>query len=674
MPKTYQLQSSFNNGVLDETMRARLDTQQYFQGVEQADNIKFIPQGGARRREGFKFIAALDGVCRIIPLVMSSDQRYVLAFTNNKISVLRADTDIMVDTIVTTYTQAQLFELDFAQSGDDMLLTHPLHVPRIITRGATDSDFTIVDVAFTNDSIPENDFNDSQSPTAVSEIQRLTFSGSFATGAGYKLNLESIDTETLTYSDNSSHADDIRDVLLDLVNTPDTGITVVRASPNVFDVTFAGTAAKNWRQMSGRRIDGGSGSVAVTTTQDGSPRTEPVWSNTRGWPKTCTFHEGRLWFGGSLALPTTVWGSFVNSYFNFAFGRSRDDQGIQYSLQTDQNNKITAIYSSTTLQVFTTGGEFVVFQNEFDPITPANIRILNHTRYGTAAVKPTDIEGSVTFVQRTGKAIREMFTEQGRKFTAPSISYLAPSLIRDPIELDAVRGTSSEDANYIHAVNSDGTMAVFNTLKDQNVSAWSIWNTDGDYTSIAVAFSDLYMVCKRIVNGATVYYLEKGDEDFYTDSSIYNPAVNSNVVTGLTHLEGKTVKVVGDGAVLLDRVVASGQITLERSVVSVRIGLEYDATLKTMPISQDSGAGRNLAQEIRVNKVTLELSNSLGVIVNGNRLPDRRVGDPFDTVPAPFTGRKDTPILGWAKTQQITINHTDPVGMTILGIALEVNG
>ena len=318
MPKTYQLQSSFNNGVLDETMRARLDTQQYFQGVEQADNIKFIPQGGARRREGFKFITALDGACRIIPLVMSSEQRYVLAFTNNKISVLRADTDIMVDTIVTTYTQAQLFELDFAQSGDDMLLTHPLHVPRIITRGATDADFTIVDVAFTNDSIPENDFNDSQSPTAVSEIQRLTFSGSFAAGAGYKLNLESIDTETLTYSDNSSHADDIRDVLLDLVNTPDTGITVVRASPNVFDVTFAGTAAKNWRQMSGRRIDGGSGSVSVSTAQNGSPRTEPVWSNTRGRPKTCTFHEGRLWFGGSQALPTTVWGSFVNSYFNFS--------------------------------------------------------------------------------------------------------------------------------------------------------------------------------------------------------------------------------------------------------------------------------------------------------------------------------------------------------------------
>ena len=52
MAKTYNLQSSFNKGVLDKSMRARMDTEQYFQGVEQADNFKFIPQGGASRREG----------------------------------------------------------------------------------------------------------------------------------------------------------------------------------------------------------------------------------------------------------------------------------------------------------------------------------------------------------------------------------------------------------------------------------------------------------------------------------------------------------------------------------------------------------------------------------------------------------------------------------------------
>jgi len=670
MPKSYLLQSSFNNGVLDQTMRARMDTAQYFQGVEQGDNIKFIPQGGARRRQGLEYIATLAGACRLIPLVMSSTQRYILAFTNNSIAVYRADTDTLVDTIVTTYTTAELFELDFAQSGDDMLIVHEDHIPAIISRGATDADFTITDVGFTE--IPDTDFNDASSPASTSEIQTLTYS--IGTGASYKLNLEGIDTETLIYANTIDHADDIQAVLIDLINTPDTDITVVRTSSNLFTITFADSAAKDWRQCTGRRTDGGVGTILGATTQTGVPRTEPVWSAGRGYPKTCTFHEGRLWFGGSKSLPTTVWGSYVNSFFNFGFGRSRDDQGIQYSLQTDQNNKIAAVYSAQTLQIFTAGGEFVVFQNEFDPITPTNIRILNHTRYGAKAVKPTDIEGTVTFVQRTGKAMREMFSDQGRSYTAPSISYLAPNLIVDPIELDSLRGTGSEDANYIHAVNSDGTMAVFNTLKDQNVAAWSLWNTTGNFTSIAVAFDDLYLVCEREINSSTVYYLEKANENYFMDSTIEVTGVGSTVVTGLGHLEGETVKVKADGAVLLDNVVSGGQITVERVVTDVEIGLGYTATIKTMPVTQNAGAGFNLDQEIRVSKCTLELYQSLGLIVNGYRLADRKIGDPVGTPPDPYTGRKNTPILGWAKTQQITITHSDPVAMTLLGMQLEVNG
>ena len=671
MPKSYSLQSSFNNGFLDPTMYARMDTQQYSQGVAQADNVKFLPQGGARKRAGFQYIATLTAETRIIPLVMSNTQRYILAFSNNQLKVFRADTDALVDTVVTTYTTAQLFELDFAQSGDDMLLVHEDHIPRIVARGATDADFTITDVAFVE--IPEVDFNDGDSPPATSEIQRVTFS-SFTTSAGYKLSLEGIDTETLSYANTDDHAEELQAILLDLINTPDTGIVVTRVSSNLFEITFSDSAAKPWRLISGRRIDGGSGTVGASRTQTGVARVEPAWSAGRGYPKTCTFHESRLWFGGSLALPTTVWGSYVNSFFNFGFGRSRDDQGIQYSLQTDQNNKITAIYSSNTLQIFTAGAEFVVFQNEFDPITPNNVRILNHTRYGSKQVKPTDIEGTVTFVQRTGKAIREMFSEQGRTYTAPSISYLAPSLIVDPIELDAIRGTSSEDANYIHAVNSDGSMAVFNTLKDQNVASWSLWNTEGDFTSIAVAFDGLYVVCKRVINSVTVYYLEKANDSFYIDSAIEVTGVGSATVTGLGHLEGETVRVKADGALLLDNVVTSGQVVLERSVTDVQIGLAYTATIKTMPVTQNAGAGINLDQEIRVSKCTLELYQSLGLIVNGIRLSDRKIGDAVGAPPTPFTGRKNTPLLGWLKTQQVTITHSDPVEMTLLGIQLEVNG
>ena len=33
---------------------------------------------------------------------------------------------------------------------------------------------------------------------------------------------------------------------------------------------------------------------------------EDAWSNSRGWPFTATFHEGRLYFGGSASLPSSL--------------------------------------------------------------------------------------------------------------------------------------------------------------------------------------------------------------------------------------------------------------------------------------------------------------------------------------------------------------------------------
>lgn len=672
MPKSFSLQSSFNNGVLDPTMQARFDTQQYFQGVAIGDNVKFLPQGGARKRPGQQYIATLAGEARIIPLVFDTDQVYIVVLTNNLITIYR--NDAAVDTVVTVYTTAQLFQMDYAQSGEDIIFVHEDHVPRILAKGATDADFTITDVTFVEQ--PQYDFQDASSPASTSEVQRITFS-SVATNATYKITLEGIDTDEIVYQNSDDGAANIQDALIDMLNTPDQGIAVVRASSNVYDVTFSGVAAKDWRTMTGRRTDAGAGSISAAETTPGVSSAEVTWSATRGYPRTVTFHESRLWFGGSKTRPTTMWGSYVNSFFNFGFGRGRDDQGIEYTLNTDQNNRINAIYSSRTLQVFTTGGEFAVVQNEFDPITPGNLRILSQTHYGAKKVKPVDIEGVVTFVQRTGKAIREMYSEStgvAQTYSAPSISYLAPSLIDNPVQLDTLRGTSAEDANYILAVNSDGTLAVFNTLRDQNVSAWSLWKTNGLYTSIAVGVDDLYCVVKRVINSATVYFLEKSNDDLNTDAAKIYTGNGSATLTGLAHLEGEEVRVKGDDAVLSNETVDTASITADQSVDDAEVGLEYTVTIKTMPITQNPGAGFDLNNEIRITRCTVELLNSLGIMVNGITLADRQMGDAMDTPPAPFTGRKSTPLLGWGKVNQVTITQNDPVPMTILALGLEVDG
>ena len=67
---------------------------------------------------------------------------------------------------------------------------------------------------------------------------------------------------------------------------------------------------------------------------------ENTWSNTRGWPKSATFHEGRLYFGGAKSRPNTIWGSKVVDYFNFDIGTALDDESVEATINTSQLNSI----------------------------------------------------------------------------------------------------------------------------------------------------------------------------------------------------------------------------------------------------------------------------------------------------------------------------------------------
>ena len=78
---------------------------------------------------------------------------------------------------------------------------------------------------------------------------------------------------------------------------------------------------------------------------------EPVWSDKRGWPCSVTFHQGRLWFGGSKSRPQTVWGSKVGMFNKFDPTSGYDNDAIEFTLDTADLNKITDIYSMRNLLI-----------------------------------------------------------------------------------------------------------------------------------------------------------------------------------------------------------------------------------------------------------------------------------------------------------------------------------
>jgi len=555
MPRVINLQTSFNSGVLDPRLAARTDVKHFYQGAAIAENVQSLPQGGMKRRPGFKYVANIGTEARLVAFSFNVEQTYLLVFTNNNIAVYKDD--VHQADITTTYTTSQLFELQWTQSADTMIIVHEDHAPAKLVRGSTHSSWTLSNITLIN--IPQYDF--------------------------------------------------------------------------------------------------GSGDVNV-------------WSATRGWPKSATFYQGRLWFGGSKSRPQTLWGSVTNDFFSFDVGTGLDDEALDLTLDTDQVNAIVSVYAGRHFQVFTTGGEFSI--NDL-PITPKKSAVRRQTLFGASTIPPKSIDGSTIFVDRTGKSVREfLYAYAEDAYTSGTVSLLASHLLNSPVDMDSLRGTDSADANYVYFVNSDGTVAVYNSLRAQEVGGWTKWTTSGTIESVSVVVEDVYFLVKRAINGVTKRYLEKVDPDSYTDANVRKTQASSATITGLAHLNDEECRVRSDGAVVTSATPSNGSITMLTAGTDVEVGLNYDTKIKTMPVNQDFQDGPILTRKKRIVRVEANLYESIGVTVNGEYLVDRSFGMNLGGGVTPFTGIKEMFLLGWTDLAQVEITQADPAPMTLLGIGLEV--
>jgi hypothetical protein len=671
MARVWSLQSSFNRGELDPRLVGRKDLQAYYAGARQAKNVVTLVQGGIRRRNGTEFIAE-DDDGRIFNFSFSTEVNYCLLFTNLQCEVFKDG--VSQTTFVTPYTLAQVKEIDYIQSADTALLFHADVQPREISR-TSDVSWSISAITFSN--TPQYDFNDASSPTPVSEVQDVQF-GTTNEGDLYKLGLNGVLTDEIAYASPgatgaTTNENNIRDALLALRNTANDGISVSQTGtgPDVYRVTFSGNSADDWDLLTGVPISVKNSSFQISTVEiaAGTSRAEDVWSNARGWPQNAVFHEARLWLGGSTFRPSTIWGSKVNFFFDFGDGKARDDEGIDVTLDTDQVNAITGMFSNRTLQVFTSGGEFSV---NASPITPTNIAVLPQTNFGTKKVRPVTIDGLTLFVQRTGKAVRNFFfVDESKAYSSSSVSVLASHLINDPVELAVSRGTSAVDANYAYILNSDGSLSVYNSLAAEDVQGFTNWVTDGEVMSVTVVDDLLYMYVKRTIGGVDTYFLEREDPTLTTDSSA--SATSTDTLTGLSHLNGETIEVIADGAYQGEFVVSGGQVTIDRTADLITGGINFIPIVESMPLNIPLQNGPNSALPKRIVRAGLELFESNGVLVNGERIADKTMGvDVFDP-PSPQTGLERIFLQGWDVESTLTITQDEPVPMTVLAAYLEVS-
>jgi len=150
-----------------------------------------------------------------------------------------------------------------------------------------------------------------------------------------------------------------------------------------------------------------------------------------------------------------------------------------------------------------------------------------------------------------------------------------------------------------------------------------------------------------------------------------------DTVGGLTHLEGKTVSILADGAVMPQVTVTGGVAALQRASTVVHVGLPYASDLETLPMAlQMEAFGQGRAKN--VNEAFLRVYRSSGIFVgpNADNLVEakQRTTEPYGSPPALKTDEisvKLTPT--WQQAGRIYVRQSDPLPLTIVGLTLEVS-
>lgn len=727
------LQNDFTSGEVDPKLRARSDLEQYRSALASAKNITVQPQGGAKRRPGSRYIASLPSdagqAVRMVSFEFSTDVSYMLVFTPGKMHVFKdgalvtningSGNDYLA---VAGITSSIIPTMNWTQQYDTLIVVHEDLEPLKIFRGGSDTVWTASTLTLTNAPYYNYDTVELYPKSTITPSDTsgtVTITASAYTGDTGSL--QGATTTTMTLKAAASATDDIY-VGLCIVMTSGAQSGLARKITDYNGTTKVATVYPAWTtppvatdnykvvpyaaesvnqyinaQPYGRArivkfLTDTSVQVYVTVpfpstdaiaSGDHSAECfyEPVWSATRGWPRSVAFYQGRMYFGGSKGRPSTIWGSRVGQYFDFNIGESFADDSVEATADTGQLNAINDIYPGRALQIFASGGEFYAPQPGDDPITPQNFFLKLQTENGSrSGVRVVNVEGGTIFIQRQGKALQEfIYADTQAAFTSARISLLSSHLLKSPVEMAVRAATSTDEGDRLLIVNeTDGSIACYTLLRSQKVIAASEWTTDGEYLSVGVDLDDIYVVVKRTLPDTSVnYYVELFDEDLLVDcakdATVGSP---TSGVSGLSFLEGETIKVIRDGVVGADKTVTSGAITFDRNAEeSYQVGLDYSIEIKTLPAAPRLQQGSIRSMRKRVYDITADLFETQNLTIQGRNIAFRQFGeDVLDSAVADYTGLKKVEcMLGYDREGAITITQNQPLKATVLGIEYKLS-
>lgn len=390
-----------------------------------------------------------------------------------------AGTAAKVYEITTPWSDTMADDVQWAQDGNTLYLTHSDKMVRKLTR-SSDTSWTLATVVFTD------------GPYLDTNISTTTITPSGTTGS---ITLTaSASTFAATDTSGSGGSGEI-DRLVRIKIGSDYGYAKITAYSSATSVTASVLST----------IGGTSG---ATNWKLGS------FSSTTGFPKAVYFFEQRLMLAATTSEPNGVWGSVIGLTEDMTPGTT-DTDALDYTLATRDQTSVqwlAALQNDLfcgTLQseINLTGGDTI--------LKPDSPQVIPNSFVGSIPIMPLFAGNSILFIDRTALSVMELslitdaVTRQ--KFRTVDLNWHASDITSGGI----IRSSYQKNPeNVAWFVLSGGTLASLSYDRVNSVVAWHTHELGGVSGSATVTVTDY----ANIAVGTTIV-ITKSDGDTVTFTS-----------------------------------------------------------------------------------------------------------------------------------------------------------
>jgi hypothetical protein len=419
------------------------------------------------------------------------------------------------------------------------------------------------------------------------------------------------------------------------------------------------------------------------------PNVSNPFSGTGDYPGAVSYFEQRRAFAGTTNKPQNIWMTKSGTESNLSFSLpTRDDDSINFRIAAREANTIRHIVPLSDMILLTSSAEWRITSQNTDALTPTSINVKPQSYIGANNAQPAIINNTLLYAAARGGHVRELgYSDKFAGYVTGDLSLRAPHLFDGLDIVDIAYAKAPQPVVWF--VSSNGKLLGLTYVPDQQVSAWHQHDTDGDFESICVVAEGtedaLYCVVKRTVDGNTVRYVERmadrlfGDQEnaYFVDCGLTYDGAPSDTLSGLDHLEGKTVSILVDGAVHPRRVVTSGEVSLDVEGSVVHIGLPITSDLGTLPLAMGIDNAFGQGRYKNINKVYLRVYRSSGIFVGPtvDELVEAKQRTIEDYGVPPALKSEEIEVVtrnAWDDSGQIFVRQVDPLPLTVVSMTMEV--